>query len=278
MSASYYPPIENVPIFDPVLFIIPNENQFLTRADGNKYYLEYPIAQGSETFTNLTITQNAIISGDIIINGAGNYIQFPDGTQQTTVASTPLFQPRFTNYSQNSSTNTGSGAYIPIPTPSVGYGPTVLFNGTWTKDDYVIFRVSHQASWGDTGNGWNNYASTSGILMCRPYYMTGNWTYTQGEECNLVYPINSYNIKTAVGYPYTYNPVKGPLYYSGIKIQGKYDYFQIIGTDNYMIISFNNPDYEDWETTLEMEYMCRTPSGGTITFIPNHSGANNTLP
>ena len=65
MSA-YNPPIENVPIFDSLLFS-ENNDATLTIADGDKRYLKFPIAQGDETL------QGATIQGAFVANGSANF-------------------------------------------------------------------------------------------------------------------------------------------------------------------------------------------------------------
>jgi hypothetical protein len=74
--ASYQPPTEDLAIFNPTVFL-PDENP-LTIGEASKYFLRFPNAQGTENLLNTTV------SGDLTVNGSGNYIQYPDGTQQTT--------------------------------------------------------------------------------------------------------------------------------------------------------------------------------------------------
>lgn len=92
MSA-YSPPVENVPIFDAGLFRTTNgEGEFLTIAEANRLYLQFPFGQGSETIPAVNITGNATISQNIVMNGTAgtNYLQFPDGTQQFTAVPSPF--------------------------------------------------------------------------------------------------------------------------------------------------------------------------------------------
>jgi len=74
--ASYQPPTEDLAIFNPTVFL-PNENP-LTIGEASKYFLRFPNAQGTENLLNTTV------NGDLTVNGVGNYIQYPDATQQTT--------------------------------------------------------------------------------------------------------------------------------------------------------------------------------------------------
>ena len=80
--ATYEPPIENLPIFDPSVFII--ENVPLTYNEALGSFLAYPVAQGTEdlsiinvnglaTFNaNETHNQIATFNNQIIINDVSN--------------------------------------------------------------------------------------------------------------------------------------------------------------------------------------------------------------
>jgi hypothetical protein len=102
LGIEYPPPIEDVPIFDPLLFL---EADFaLTASAGDARYLRFPTAQGKETMQDMDvnglgtffngITMNGAVGDNltnnqnIIMNGTAltNYIQFPDGTQQFTAS------------------------------------------------------------------------------------------------------------------------------------------------------------------------------------------------
>jgi len=92
MSA-YNPPVENVPIFDAGLFRTTNgEGEFLTIAEANKLYLQFPFGQGTETIPAVNITGNATISNNIVMNGTAgtNFLQFPDGSQQFVAVPNPI--------------------------------------------------------------------------------------------------------------------------------------------------------------------------------------------
>lgn len=98
----YPPPREDVPIFDPLLFL---EQEFgpLTEAIADTKYLRFPFAQGTENLAIVNVNglatffdalthqgaggENFTTNQNIIMNGAvGKFIQFPDGTQQTTAS------------------------------------------------------------------------------------------------------------------------------------------------------------------------------------------------
>ena len=65
-----------------------NTSGGLTLAEALTKFLAFPIAQGNETMANVIVADTLTASKNIIMNGAtgvgGNYIQFPDGTQQLT--------------------------------------------------------------------------------------------------------------------------------------------------------------------------------------------------
>jgi hypothetical protein len=309
MSA-YFPPIDNVPIFDTVLFRTPNgdNNNTLTREEADRLYLQFPNGQGTETVpglvvsgnanvntnlivsgnanvnTNLDVSGNANVNTNLIVSGNANvntnldvsgviyantnvvldgtsgthYLQFPDNTKQYTAAASQQFQPRFINYS-----NTQSGG------STVGYtsGPKVTFNGTWNLLDYAIIRVNQQGSyWNDSG--YDYYASTSGIMIFRPYYMgTGGWAPFNG---NYQYPNNN---KASV-----FGPAKKPLYYSSNVNQGEVKYFVISGYDKVIEFLFykSSTDWNSWSTTIQLEYICRSPSGGQVVFSNGDSPGTQT--
>jgi hypothetical protein len=83
-----------------LLFIVPDLGP-LTEAIADTKYLRFPFAQGTETMADMNVTgtatffdalthtgangENITTNQNIIMNGTvGKYIQFPDGTQQTT--------------------------------------------------------------------------------------------------------------------------------------------------------------------------------------------------
>jgi len=266
MSASYYPPVENVPIFDSLLFSITNENQFLTEADANKLYLEFPNGQGNETIPDVIVNGNMTISQNLILDGTSgtNYVEFPDGSRQYTIPSTPLFQPVYKNFADYNSSS------------SAGYseGPLANFTGTWGIYDWAILRIRQQGCWNNTGSGWNNYASTSGILLCRPYYMTGSWSVAGVGNGNIVYPLNIY----ADNFVASVSPTGSPVYFSNSVNNGTLTKFVLNGVDNSFSFRFiSNGITGGWQTTIGIEYMSRSVAGGNVVFITG-TGTNNVLP
>jgi hypothetical protein len=83
MSA-YSPPVENVPIFDAGLFRTTNgEGEFLTIAEANRLYLQFPFGQGTETIPAVNITGNATIGNTLVVAP-------PSSTTSATLQSTAL--------------------------------------------------------------------------------------------------------------------------------------------------------------------------------------------
>ena len=262
MSA-YFPPIENVPIFDPVLFSTPNSSDsgILSREEADRLYLQFPNGQGTETLPGLVVSGSATVNTNLFLDGTSgtNYIEFPDNTKQYTAAFnvSQQFQPKFVNYS-NAQTGT------------VGYssGPLVSFTNSWGRLDYAILRINQQGSYSNSGGDWQYYASTSGTMICRPYFMSaGGWA-----------PLSS-NIQYSNNGGSMFGPVLKPLYYSSNVNQGNGNsYFTIGGTDKDIRFYFKNKDsYNGWSTTIEIEYMGRSQSGGNVVFSTGE-GTNNSLP
>jgi len=65
---SYDPPIENLPIFDPIVFTTGQE--VLTYADAVKSFLKFPIAQGTETFSAINVGGTATFSSAVNLTSA----------------------------------------------------------------------------------------------------------------------------------------------------------------------------------------------------------------
>lgn len=66
--ATYQPPIENLPIFDPSVFTTGNEA--LTYDEASKLFLKYPSAQGTEDLQAINVNGIATFNSDIIQNGS----------------------------------------------------------------------------------------------------------------------------------------------------------------------------------------------------------------
>jgi hypothetical protein len=196
------------------------------------------IFAGTYTNSNMTIDANGKITS--ISNG--------------TVPSLP-FVPRATNYS-----NTFSG---------ITAGTIVNFTGSWDDRDYIILRVTVQVNWEDTGTGWNQYATSSGQLIVRPFYFpSGNWA--NDTTTKALYTTNSGN--SNIG------SIKKSLFYTGAINNGTQSLFYING--NKTSIQFkcdNNSAVGGAEYTHLIEYISASTTAGTVTFV-NGAGTNNSLP
>lgn len=78
--SSYRPPLENVAIFDSVLFI--DGDDFLTQNQADSRYLRYPVAQGTETLQAINVNGTATFAGtsDIIQQSGSQLLQQPAST------------------------------------------------------------------------------------------------------------------------------------------------------------------------------------------------------
>ena len=65
--ASYQPPSENLPIFNPTVFTTTSNNG-LTLEQANALYVHYPYAQGTVNFPDIEVSNNALIDNNITIN------------------------------------------------------------------------------------------------------------------------------------------------------------------------------------------------------------------
>jgi hypothetical protein len=203
---------------------------------------------GTYTNTNMTIDANGKISA--ISNGT---VALP-------------FAPRAANYSdyQNSS---GSGAY--------SLGTKVTCGGTWGEEDYIILRVTAQGNWKNTGTGWENFAVTSGQLIFRPYYApAGSWAGVgPGSGTQVKYTTNSGN--SNIG------SIGKALYYTGAINNGTQNSFYISATNKVIQFGFTSPSATGgWNYTHLIEYITRSPTGGTVTFTDGTgtNATNNSLP
>jgi len=111
--ASYTAPSENLPIFDPSVFI--NDLTPITIAEGDKRYLRFPFAQGAEYLTDIFVGGTSTFSGPVAFN---------DATLPTSAGTIPA--------STDSSTKMPTTAWV--QTAITGAIPTSLLglNNTWT--------------------------------------------------------------------------------------------------------------------------------------------------
>jgi hypothetical protein len=207
---------------------------------------------GTYTNTNMTIDANGRISA--ISNG--------------TIPVIP-FAPRFTNYADYQSTNTG-----------YSQGTTFVCNGSWGKRDYIILRITAQGNWIEDGAGWRYYATTSGQLIFRPHYApSGTWAnLSPGPGTSVIYPYNSGNANIG--------PIKKAVYYTGNSNFGNQEYFVLGGVNKSIQFGFHAPGQQDgfsgWAYSHLIEYIVHSTSGGTVTIEPGTEigtdATNNELP
>jgi len=133
------PPTENIPIFDPSVFPSASGTA-LTIASGSKYFLTYPVAQGSEIFPSNITLQSTLsdASGDVgtsgqILSSTGtgtNWINNSSGINTYTELDTATF-PTTLPIPTTANTYvyiTGStGGTITIPTTGVTTGTLINF-------------------------------------------------------------------------------------------------------------------------------------------------------
>ena len=72
--AEYYPPTQDIPIFDTTNFI--DVTECLTIEKANKKYLEFPYAQGDETLKGVTVEGIANFNAGFSVNGAYSDVNF----------------------------------------------------------------------------------------------------------------------------------------------------------------------------------------------------------
>jgi hypothetical protein len=196
---------------------------------------------GTYTNTNMTIDANGKISA--ISNG--------------TIPPIPVipFAPRIANYSD---TQSGTSGY--------SQGTKINWGGTWGVNDYIMVRVSAFGNWGSTGLGWLNYASSSGILILRPYYAPANvWANTTTTMAKYTTNQNNANIGS----------IGKAIYYTNILNNGTQSYFYIYGAASSIEFNFTAPGASGgWEYSHLIEYICHSYSGGTISFT-NGTGTNS---
>jgi hypothetical protein len=90
MSA-YNPPIENVPIFDSSLFSVNDVS--LTKAEADKLYLHYPLAQGTENLLDIIVNGVSTLNGNVVQQTGKTITQqnITDNTTPNTLRRTDIY-------------------------------------------------------------------------------------------------------------------------------------------------------------------------------------------
>ena len=162
LGIEYPAPREDVPIFDPLLFLEQDLGP-LTEAIADTKYLRFPFAQGPETMAVMNVTgtatffdslihqgantENFTTNQNIIMNGTvGKYIQFPDGTTQTTAGggSLPPSGVIAGAYTNTNLTVNSQGIITLASNGTGGSGSNVLSTQIITANQNITFPAGTQ--------------------------------------------------------------------------------------------------------------------------------------
>lgn len=222
--SEYLPPnnIEPLSVFNPINFV--NLTDSITQAFADKNYLKYPNAQGTENLQNINV------GGDITIIGSGNFVEYPDGTKQTTafgdLTPSPAGSYTLTALTVNSKgqITTASNGSIPdlSPNPAGSYtlsNITVNSKGQITSASngsapastppIKVARIYGSSTAGNFQNCWLNVSGgTSGAWAQNEYFTIRltyflQWNFTgsgNSNAQNFAQTTGIYNI-----YPYRFS-------------------------------------------------------------------------
>jgi len=109
------PPSKNVPTFNNTNYTA--GQQGLTYGDALKSFLAFPQAQGKEQMLDTDVAGALQVFGDVSIVGTGNYLQFPDNTQQFTAVDP-------TDYATLNDSNT----FLSLNSPTAPYQQIITGN------------------------------------------------------------------------------------------------------------------------------------------------------
>jgi hypothetical protein len=256
-----------------------NQSQYLfniTRYNTNDPQTQFKFITTNTTGTqyNLIINPTNVSIPQPIINTAP--IPAPNDNS-TRVPTTQWVQSAISNISLPFSPKSANYADYQTGTSGYSQGTYLICGGTWGPLDYVMFRITAQANYGNSGSGWTNYATTIGQLIFRPYYApSGVWANVSCTKAYYTTNSNNSNIGN----------VQNAIYYSGAVNNGYTDHFFIYGyggagngsPGSYIQLMCEAPGLSGgWAYTHLVEYICHSTTGGTIT-LQNGYGTNNYLP
>jgi len=172
--ASYTPPTENLAIFDPRVFS--NDITPITTGEGDKRYLRFPNAQGTENLADMNVGGSAVFSGTATFNNtalptsAGTIPAFNDNTTkipttawvQTAIAGaipTSLLGLNNTWTGTNDFINTGTGSLTSSATqPAPSDNSTKIPTTSWVQS--AISAVGSILGLNNTWTGTQNWTNT----------------------------------------------------------------------------------------------------------------------
>jgi hypothetical protein len=292
--ASYPKPTNTGSTFNSSNWVAPTINS-ADSAYLNANYCQFPTLQGAINTKNLTTTGTIGVSSNIVMNGVAgvNYIEFPDGTKQTT-ATQDFSGYAFTDVSNNfSKLNTFNGNiviggtlntnYLQFPDGSRQYSAPVddintVYNdisNTFVNGTIQTFTGNNNSAGMnspfviknyDNGEGGSLYLDPSGL-----YDITLYSNQSSNAGLTVRNPTNSFTINPTSGNTATFlNPIAcNYSITSNATITGKilktgYTSIQQDPSNNYQICSFYNSYSGLGGSNPQFYYQLQDPSGTVV--------------